>query len=320
MACLYKRKGSKNWWFKCVRSGKRIRETTRTSNKDEATRFMNRRLDEIDRGKVPQLPRILILDIETAPIECYTWTFWPNYVDPMSQVVKNKDGKPKDWSILTWAAKWLFESDIHGAMVSLKEAEYRYDKSIMKPLWDLFEEADVIVAHNGEKFDIRRINYRFAINGFGPTSPFQSIDTLKMAKKVWGAPSYKQDYLNRDFGLKRKLDTDFELWERCVSGDQSGLDEMFEYNKGDIFGLEDLYLTVRPWIRGPVNLSMYVDNDKPYCPNCLNENIKTLSKPYTTPAGQYESYRCMKCGTIMRNRYTNKTLDERKNSYLPVAR
>jgi len=318
MACLYRR--GNIWWWEGKCGGKRYRETTRTSNKDNAQRIMERRVAELRGLQLPKIPRILILDIETAPIECYAWTYWPNFIDPMSQVVKNKDGKPKDWSILTWAAKWLFEADVHSAMVTLKEAEYRYDKSIMKDLWDLFEEADVVVAHNGEKFDIRRINYRFAVNGFGPPSPYQSIDTLKVAKKVWGVPSYKQDYLCREFGLTRKLDTDFELWERCVSGDQSGLDEMLEYNKHDIFGLEDLYITERPWIKGPVNLSMYVDNNKPYCPNCLSKEIKTLSKPYVTPAGSYESYRCMSCGTIMRNRYTEKTIDQRRNSYLPTAR
>jgi hypothetical protein len=303
-----------------MRNGRLIRETTGTTNKEDATRFMERRLAEIDGKMLPELPRILILDIETSPIEAYCWTYWPNYIDPMSQVIKNSKGKPKDWAILTWAAKWLFDDQVYSARVTLEEAVEHEDYSIMRELWQLMEEADVIVAHNGDKFDIRRINYRFAVNGFKPTSPFQSIDTMKVAKKAWGAPSYKQDYLNRDFGLKRKIETKFELWERCVTGDQTGLDDMLEYNQGDIFGLEDLYLTVLPWIRGPVNLSMYVDNEKPYCPNCLNDNLKTLSKPYRTPAGEYEAYRCMKCGTIMRNRYTSKTLSERKNSYIPVAR
>lgn len=318
MASVYRR--GNVWWWKCVRNGKRIRETTRTSDKDEAIRFMERRVAEIDGKSLPRLPRVLILDIETSPIECYTWTYWPNFVDPMSQVIKNSKGKPKDWSILTWAAKWLFDDEVFSGQVSTEEAIEHEDWSIMKGLWDLFEEADVIVAHNGDKFDIRRVNYRFAINGYGPTSPFQTIDTLKVAKKAFGAPSYKQDYLNRDFGLKRKIETKFELWERCVTGDSNALDEMLRYNQGDIFGLEELYLAIRPWIRGPVNLSMYVDNDRPFCPNCLSDNIKTLSKPYRTPAGEYESYRCMKCGAIMRNRYTDKSLDDRRNSYLPTAR
>lgn len=320
MASIYKRNDSKNFWWKCMRNGKLIRESTGTEDEVEARRIMERRVREIDGKRLPKLPRILLVDIETSPIECYTWTYWPNFVDPMSQVIKNKKGKPKDWSILTWAAKWLFEDKVFFGQVSTEEAIEHEDWSVMHDLWHLFEMADVIVAHNGDKFDIRRINYRFAINGYGPTSPFQSIDTYKVAQKAFGAPSYKQDYLNRDFGLKRKIETKFELWERCVTGDQNALDEMLTYNKGDIFGLEDLYMTLVPWIRGPVNLSMYVDNDKPYCPNCLSEEIKTLAKPYRTPAGSYEAYRCMKCGTIMRNRYTEKTLDQRRNSYLPTAR
>ena len=318
MASIYRR--GNVWWWKCVRNGKLIRESTKQTNKTKATIFMEKRVREIDDNNGKQtLPRVLILDIETAPIECYSWTFWPNYIDPMSQVVKNPDGTPKDWSILTWAAKWLFESEIFSGQVSLREAKWRRDKSIIKPLWNLFEEADVIVAHNGDKFDIRRCNWRFKINGLGPASPYQTIDTLKVAKKAFGAPSYKQDYLNRALGLQRKIDTDFELWERCVSGDQSGLDEMLAYNIGDIGGLEDLYVDIRPWIRGPVNLSMYGQNKKKQCHNCLSTDLVKLDKPYTTPAGQYAAYRCQ-CGAIGRERYTLKSLAQRKNSILATDR
>lgn len=319
MASIYQR--GNVWWWKCVRNGKLLRESTKETVKAKATIFMEKRVREIDDNNGYQkLPRVLILDIETAPIEYYGWTYFPNYIDPMSQVVKNPDGTPKDWSILTWAAKWLFESDVFSGVVSLKEANWRRDKSVIKPLWDLFEESDVIIAHNGDKFDIRRCAWRFKINGLGPTSPFQTIDTLKVARKAFGSPSYKQDYLNRALGLQRKIETKFELWERCVTGDRSGLDDMLAYNIGDIQGLEDLYVDIRAWIRGPVNLSMYGENKKKQCHNCLRTDLVKLDKPYTTPAGQYNAYRCNNCGAIGRGRYMIKSLAQRKNSILPTAR
>jgi hypothetical protein len=98
MASVYRR--GNVWWWKCERNGKRIRETTRTSDKDEAIRFMERRVAEIDGKSLPRLPRVLILDIETSPIECYTWTYWPNFVDPMSQVIKNSKGKPPNGCLM----------------------------------------------------------------------------------------------------------------------------------------------------------------------------------------------------------------------------
>jgi hypothetical protein len=306
-----------------MKNGKRVRETTRETVQAKAVIFMEKRIRELDApGGFPKLPKILILDIETAPIEYYGWTYFPNYIDPMSQVVKNPDGTPKDWSLLTWAAKWLFESDIMSGKVSLKEATWRQDKSVVKALWNLFEDADVIVAHNGDKFDIRRCNWRFKINGLGPPSPYQTIDTLKVARKAFGSPSYKQDYLNRALGLQRKIETKFELWERCITGHQDGLDDMLEYNIGDIGGLEDLYVDIRAWIRGPVNLSMYGENKEKQCHNCLSTDLTKLDKPYTTPAGQYEAFRCgnPSCGAIGRSRYTIKTIDQRKNSILATDR
>lgn len=323
MASLYKRK--KKWWFQVNVDGQRIRESTGMNNKYDAEVVMNRRVKEL-RGMVKPkivLPKILILDIETSPIEGYSWTYWPNFIDPMKQVIKNSKGKPKDWAILTWAAKWMFSDKIHSAKVKWEEAIEHEDASVMRKLWNLYEKADVIVAHNGDKFDVRRCNWRFKVNGYGPPSPFQVIDTLKVAKKAFGSPSYKQDYLNRELNLKRKLETDFELWERCVHGEKKALNEMLAYNKGDIQGLEDLYMEIRPWVRVPgVNLSMYGENERMECHACLCPDLKLLTKPYTTPAGQYDAYRCMnpKCQAIGRSRYTNKSLRQRRNSILPVAR
>jgi hypothetical protein len=43
------------------------------------------------------------------------------------------------------------------------------------------DEADIICAHNGDAFDIKKINSRLITNGFKPPSPFKTIDTLKAA-------------------------------------------------------------------------------------------------------------------------------------------
>ena len=52
--------------------------------------------EEIETGA-----KILILDIETAPIRAKVWGIWNQNI--------SIDQIESDWFILTWAAKWLFE-------------------------------------------------------------------------------------------------------------------------------------------------------------------------------------------------------------------
>ena len=44
-------------------------------------------------------PKILLYDIETAPIQAYVWGLWDNNV-ALNQI-------ETDWYILSWSAKWL---------------------------------------------------------------------------------------------------------------------------------------------------------------------------------------------------------------------
>lgn len=336
MAHLYKRERSKYWWFKVVRDGKRFRESTRTEDKVEAERIMLKRVSEIEgifgnpievmdaklkkryrTENIRKLPRVAVFDIETSPLEAYVWG------KKIAGGYLGDHQIKKDWAMLCWTARWLFDGDWMGACVSPAEATARDDMSIMTPLWDFMEKADVIIAHGGSGFDIPRANMRLAVNGFKPTSPYQVIDTLSASRKVFGSSSFTQDFLNHKFGLSPKIHTDFNLWRRCVEPEldqKEALAEMMRYNVGDVYGLEELFIHVSPWLKTPVNLSMYTDNEKRECGNCLSTELKTLSQPYTTKAGQYESYRCLRCGTIGRSRYTEKTYRQRINSIIPTAR
>ena len=44
-------------------------------------------------------PRVLLFDIETAPILAHVWGLWDNNV-ALNQIIA-------DWHVLSWSAKWL---------------------------------------------------------------------------------------------------------------------------------------------------------------------------------------------------------------------
>jgi hypothetical protein len=318
MGTIYKdsRRPKGPWsWRVCI--GNQIfRGSTFTKDKDKAIKAMEQKEKELKNDIAPVLPKILLLDIETSPMLVYVWgLLHNNYISP-----KNIR---KDWSILTWAAKFLFDDKIYKAKVNPKEAHNRDDKRIIPELWKLFEKSDIIIAHNGDSFDIRRSNTRFMKAGLGPPSPYQTIDTKKVAKKNLYLSSYSLDYISDFFGYPGKIKTDFDLWKDCVQngGDaKKALKYMQDYNVIDVVRLEEIYLDLRPWIRSHPNVSLYMDCEKFRCSRCGTTEVQILNKPYFTTAGQYDSFRCLKCGGLGRSRYTNLNMNERKNTLISTAR
>lgn len=256
-------------------------------------------------------PKILILDIETAPLRAYVWSRWKQNIY-LEQTIS-------EWFCLSWSAKWLFSGDIMSEVLTPEEVKREDDLRIMSKLWDIIDKCDVIVAHNGENFDIPKINSRFLINGLPPTSPYQQIDTKKIAVKQFGFSSNKLDALAGYFGIDHKMDTDFELWSKCMDGDSNALKYMEEYNRKDIIILEEVYLKMRSWIKNHPNVGLYLDLDIPVCSNCGNTELTQLETFYYTQTGKYSLYRC-KCGAISRGRNTIQEKDKRRSLLIGVGR
>lgn len=253
------------------------------------------------------IPKILLFDVETAPMEIYAWSLWEKFRSPTMVI--------KDVSLLSWSAKWLFESEIMGMHVSADEATNREDGSIIQPIWDLMDKADIVVAHNGIKFDNRVLNTRFMINGLNPPMAYRTVDTYRVAKRNFQLSSYKLDFINKMLGLTPKRETDFSLWQRCVTGDTQALNDMLEYNRIDVVALEECYLTIRPWIKGHPNWALFVDTTEEHCANCGSTNLSWKGR-YFTPAGRYRAFRCLGCGAIGRSRYSDLTKEDRERIHM----
>ncbi len=254
---------------------------------------------------------ILIFDIETAPMEVYVWGLYKQRINHANVIM--------DWFILSWSAKWLYSSDIMSDVLTQKEAIGGDDKRICKSMWDLFESADIICGHNAKNFDIRKMGSRWILHGMNPPSPYQVIDTLKESRKMAAHSSHRLDYLGQILHNKGKLETDYTLWKKCKAGDQESLDYMVKYNREDVVLLEEVYLSIRPWIKSHPNMGIYTDSDTPVCANCGSEKIHEVGE-YVTPAGAYNSMRCERCGALSRQRISNLTVNKRRGLTISNAR
>jgi len=240
------------------------------------------------------LPKILLFDIETSLMEVYVWGLYKQFISH-NNIIKDKDGKEKTWFVISWAAKWLYDENVLSDIVTAREAKKRKDDRVLQSIWELLDEADIVIGHNLDRFDIRKLNARFIDNDIKPPSPYKTIDTLKVARREFAFVSYKQDYLTKHFELQNKLETSFDLWVDCMKGDQKSLDLMESYNRHDVIGLEEVYLKIRPYIKNHPNLGVLMDSD--VCPNCGCEDLEELETFYFTTANKFPVYRCTGCKT-----------------------
>jgi len=250
--------------------------------------------------------KVLILDIETAPILSFVWDVWNQNVQP-AQIVK-------DWFCLTWAAKWLFENKVYSAGLTSDEAIRQDDKRIMQAMWQMVNEADIVIAHNGGRFDLPRLNTRFLIHRMNPPAPYQLIDTLTHIRKQFAFPHNKLDYVNQVLGLTRKKENEgWPLWKKCYAGEKVALKEMLEYNQQDVFILEEHYLRIRAWIKPHPNMGLFILDKVSRCPSCGSKDIKFEGKYYYTTVNRFEAFRCENCGSAGRLRKSDIEVTKRRH-------
>lgn len=253
-------------------------------------------------------PKVLVLDIETAPLLGFIWGMWDNNLG-LNQI-------KKDWHVLSWSAKWLHESDDKIMYMDQRKAkDITNDKKILKGMWRLLDEADVVITQNGIKFDIKKLNARFVMHDFTPPSSFKHIDTWRIAAKHFGFTSNKLEYMTDKLNtkykkLKHKEFPGFEMWLECLAGNMKAWKAMEKYNKYDVLALEELYYKLIPW-DNTIDFSVYSDEEEHIC-HCGSSDLKANGFAYTT-SGKYQRYKCRNCGTESRSKVNLFSKEKRKS-------
>lgn len=292
----------------CRLSSKELEKLINTKDDDLLNEFPQCKRSELRRLKERTLkkPNILFFDIETAQIIAKVWQLKGNeYIEP-SRIVD-------DWYVICWAAKWLNKDRVMSAVVTPEEALKRNDKRVVQELFKLLDKADVVIGHNSDKFDIKKIKARFLKHDLKLPSPYQSVDTLKIARKEFGLTSNKLDYICKYLGIDAKISTGgIKLWDDCEAGDEKALRKIDKYCKNDVVIDEQIYLKLRPYIRNHPNLALYMESEEEVCPNC---GSKKLEKGYiiSTKNNQYNGAKC-ECGAYVR--FTKSILDKDKRNLL----
>lgn len=239
--------------------------------------------------------KVLIFDIETAPMLAYVWGRRDINVS-LNQI-------KADWYVLAWAAKWLGDPAskvIYRDQRHSKDIEN--DKAILTPLWKLLDEADVVITQNGKNFDSPKLNARFITHGMNPPSPYKHLDTYLIVRGVAKFTSNSLEYLTEKLCVKyKKLKHSkfpgMELWKECLARNPKAWEEMKRYNIHDVLATEEFYNKIRAW--APQNApSVFLVNDPALgCKTCgkIGQMHRRGFSYYAKSKTQ--RFRCAKCGT-----------------------
>lgn len=240
-------------------------------------------------------PKLLLLDIETAPAKAYVWGLWNQNVG-LSQIIE--PGR-----ILCWGAKWVGKEGMYYA------DERRGTLRMVQLAHRLLSEADAVITYNGDKFDLPRLRGAFVEHGLDPTPPITSIDLIKTVRQL-GAQSNKLGFIAPYLGLGDKLDTGgFSLWSDCLAGDLAAWRKMRRYNERDVRLLGRLYKVLRPYIGNHPRL--FERQDRPTCGACGSRSIQFRGK-YFARERNYDRFQCKACGKW------DKVLSGRRNRVSPT--
>lgn len=242
-----------------------------------------------------------MFDIETFPALSYHFRMFKVNISTEQMV--------EDISMMSFAVKWLGQRDAFYADMKGAGSYMRQDRKLLKPLHRLLSDIDMVVAHNGQRFDLPQICARMAERHFSPLPPIRVIDTLLLNKGVFGFSSQSLKHISPKFTTDSKSDhalfPGFKLWRSCLEDNPAAWDECKAYNLTDVTSLEEVYMRLRGWYKGAPNMGPYIkaDEGELVCRVCGSKDMRDTKKKRHTQIGTYHRYQCNDCGAWSRGRY-----------------
>jgi len=249
-------------------------------------------------------PNILYIDIENSRMIVEFPTYSLYNIDRIHpRFIK------KDWHITCAAWGWLDNTTktIKGikAISGLDfpkafKRDHRDDYGVVTELHKVLSQADLIVGHNSDSFDIKKINYKFIKHGLDPIDMPPTVDTLKAAKKYARASSNSLYYLAKEFNVEMKIDLGAGVMHAADDGCEKSLKKLVTYNKGDIRAGAELYFKLLPYIKNHPNVNKTVSDtfslETPKCGSCGSSNVYKNGVRKTKTA-RYQRWVCNDCGS-----------------------
>jgi DNA polymerase elongation subunit (family B) len=231
--------------------------------------------------------KIVTLDIERQAGLAEVWDWKADYIRP-----EQFREQPRT-ICLAW--KFLDQPDTKFA------AEWQDGgaEEMVKKAHAVLDEADYVVGWNSKNFDMKHLKAHFLQFGLKPPSPYIDIDLMINLKREFKFLYNRMAYISDVLGLDGKDKTPVGLWTDLRSDDKGVVARahvaMEKYNKRDVELTEELFLIMRPWLRG-LNLGLYEEDSlAEVCPNCGSSKLQSRG-PGQNATYMYMRFQCVSCG------------------------
>ena len=234
----------------------------------------------------------LFFDIETAPNIGLFWEAGYKKNIDSSNIIKER-------AIICICYKWEDEKEVHEVHWDSKQN----DKALLTKFIKVANEADEMVGHNGDRFDLAWIRTRCLFHGIEMFPKYTTIDTLKIARSTFRFNSNKLNYIADFLGLGQKIKTEFGLWKAIVlNKDAKAMAEMIKYCKKDVILLENVFKALNNHIQPKTHYGVIFNSDRGSCPECGSDEIVIANKRTMASGTKKIQYQCRTC-----NKYHSKT-------------
>lgn len=242
-----------------------------------------------------RIPKILFWDIETTPMLSYHFGLW--------DVSINRDWVMKKTSIICISYMWDHEGKVKRISILDKPRNYAKDpyddKYVIKEFLKVLNQADAVVAHNGDRFDYKVLKARVIEHGL-PDFKVRKIDTLKMAKNFAFAKGNRLKDLAEVLGVTLKAKSDAKWWIDIVEKScPKAAELMGKYCDVDVVALREVYHKLLPYVETGIpalTRMMGVPHGVLCCNKCGSINYRKHNLYYKM-AHAYQRYMCKDCNS-----------------------
>jgi hypothetical protein len=235
-------------------------------------------------GKTPAIRR-LFWDLETSPNIAFSWrTGAKQYINPQGII--------KERAIICIGRKWQGESKVRVTAWDSRQG----DKGMLAEFLEEANEADELVAHWGDRFDMPWFRTRCLVHGLQPLPSYKTVDTCAWASRLCAFNSNKLDYIAKLLGVGSKISTDLDLWKKVVlNNDRIALAYMMKYCGHDIQLLEAVWGKLRVVAAAKTHVGVLNGGEKWQCAHCGSAHVKKDKTRVTAMGTIQHQMRCRKC-------------------------
>ncbi len=247
-------------------------------------------------------PKIVICDIETIPNLPEALKVWTQLSDYPGRTLK------ADITSIICFGYRVYGERKKAQVISLWDYPTTWNRNVnndyplVKAIHSILKDADILVTHNGKRFDMPFINTRIMYHmrhtpnhGLSLLPNMPHVDTCKIAKNHLFLFNNRLNTLGKFLNLGEKKDTGgWDLWVEVYHRNKKSMQKMSRYCARDVDLTCEVFSVLKAVAKDMPNLGMYSKNK--VCTKCGSTEVIARG-PRPTKTRIVQTYRCKTCGS-----------------------